>query len=166
MITTRRGGGRAVVLKHESGRSGGRLMVLGTNREIFRLGPGRFPRRAGRPAHVELPKPFAPRNVTFRRAAAEALRTADARPRHRADADATSAAEAELAAHPVAGCPRLGVHLKAAAALDRLTRETDRLRRRVQRRSESLARQFDRVLRVLEAWGYVDGWTSPTAACC
>src|SRR5206468_7344089 len=25
-------------------------------------------------------------------------------------------------------------------------------------RSESLARQFDRVLRVLEAWGYVDGW--------
>ena len=26
-------------------------------------------------------------------------------------------------------------------------------------RSESLARQFDRVLRVLEAWGYVDGWS-------
>ena len=25
-------------------------------------------------------------------------------------------------------------------------------------RTESLARQFDRVLRVLEAWGYVDGW--------
>jgi ATP-dependent RNA helicase HelY len=24
---------------------------------------------------------------------------------------------------------------------------------------ESLARQFDRVLRVLEAWGYVDGWS-------
>jgi ATP-dependent RNA helicase HelY len=29
----------------------------------------------------------------------------------------------------------------------------------VQRRSESLARQFDRVLRVLEAWSYVDGWS-------
>jgi ATP-dependent RNA helicase HelY len=28
----------------------------------------------------------------------------------------------------------------------------------VRGRSESLARQFDRVLRVLEAWGYVDGW--------
>ena len=26
-------------------------------------------------------------------------------------------------------------------------------------RSESLARQFDRVLRVLESWGYVDGWS-------
>jgi ATP-dependent RNA helicase HelY len=33
-----------------------------------------------------------------------------------------------------------------------------RLERRVRGRSESLARQFDRVLRVLEAWGYVDGW--------
>jgi len=28
----------------------------------------------------------------------------------------------------------------------------------VKGRSESLARQFDRVLRVLAAWGYVDGW--------
>ena len=33
-----------------------------------------------------------------------------------------------------------------------------RTERRVRGRSESLARQFDRVLRVLEAWGYVDGW--------
>ena len=33
-----------------------------------------------------------------------------------------------------------------------------RLERRVRGRSESLARQFDRVLRVLESWGYVDGW--------
>ena len=33
------------------------------------------------------------------------------------------------------------------------------LERRIQGRTESLARQFDRVLRVLEAWGYVDGWS-------
>jgi ATP-dependent RNA helicase HelY len=58
----------------------------------------------------------------------------------------------------VAGCPRLGTHLKGAAAVDKLAKDTDRLRRRVQSRSESLARQFDRVLRVLESWGYVDGW--------
>ena len=51
------------------------------------------------------------------------------------------------------------MHLKAAAAVDRLTKDTERLRRRVQRRSESLARQFDRVLRVLESWGYVNGWS-------
>ena len=164
VITTRRGGGRAVVLKHESGRSGGRLMVLGTNREIFRLGPGDFLEPPVARAHFELPKPFAPRNVTFKRACAEALRGARVRDvdvvGDAGTVDAGAAArEAELAAHPVAGCPRLGMHLKAAAAVDRLTKDTDRLRRRVQRRSESLARQFDRVLRVLEAWGYVDGWS-------
>ena len=31
--------------------------------------------------------------------------------------------------------------------------------RRVRGPHESLARQFDRVLRVLESWGYVDGWS-------
>ena len=33
------------------------------------------------------------------------------------------------------------------------------IERRIRGRTESLARQFDRVLRVLEAWGYVDGWS-------
>ena len=148
------------MLKHESGRSGGRLMMLGTNRQIFRLGPADFLDPPVAQAHFELPKPFAPRNLTFKRAAAETLRKVrlrDVTPDD--DTAATATAEAELAAHPVAGCPRLGVHLKAAAAVDKLAKDTDRLRRRVQRRSESLARQFDRVLRVLESWAYVDGWS-------
>src|SRR5207302_1286522 len=41
---------------------------------------------------------------------------------------------------------------------DRLSGDARRLETRIRGRSESLARQFDRVLRVLEAWGYVDGW--------
>jgi ATP-dependent RNA helicase HelY len=53
--------------------------------------------------------------------------------------------------------------LRALERAERLTRDLDRLERRVKGRTESLARQFDRVLRVLEAWGYVDGW-SLTAA--
>jgi ATP-dependent RNA helicase HelY len=32
------------------------------------------------------------------------------------------------------------------------------MRREVRSRTESLARRFDRVLRLLEAWGYLDGW--------
>jgi ATP-dependent RNA helicase HelY len=59
----------------------------------------------------------------------------------------------------VADCPQLAVHLRAATAAERLERDVARLERRVRRRSESLARQFDRVLRVLESWGYVDGWS-------
>ena len=60
--------------------------------------------------------------------------------------------------HPVAACPDIQTHLRALDRVDRLTRDVDRLERRVTGRIESLARQFDRVLRVLEAWGYVDGW--------
>ena len=60
--------------------------------------------------------------------------------------------------HPVAGCPDLQTHLRALDRADRLARDVERLERRVKGRIESLARQFDRVLRVLEAWGYVDGW--------
>ncbi|MGZ6932008.1 MAG: DEAD/DEAH box helicase [Acidimicrobiia bacterium] len=162
VLKTRRGGGRAVVLKHESGRSGGRLTMLGTNREIFRLGPGDF-RAPPRPmAHIDLPKPFAPRSLTFRRAAASALRAAEVRDVATAvdpAAGELAAAEAALAAHPVAACPRLDRHLDAGRAAERLARDVARLQRRVRGRSESLARQFDRVLRVLESWDYVDGWS-------
>jgi ATP-dependent RNA helicase HelY len=67
--------------------------------------------------------------------------------------------EREVREHPVAGCPKLALHLDAAAAAERLDRDATRLRRRVRSRSESLARQFDRVLRVLESWGYVEDWS-------
>jgi ATP-dependent RNA helicase HelY len=68
-------------------------------------------------------------------------------------------ARAEAAApHPVANCPDARRHLRAADRAERLTRDAERMERRIRGRTESLARQFDRVLRVLEAWGYVDGW--------
>jgi ATP-dependent RNA helicase HelY len=65
----------------------------------------------------------------------------------------------ELGAHAVAGCPDVRRHVRAAGRAERLEKDRRRLERRIRGRTESLARQFDRVLRVLEAWGYVDGWT-------
>jgi ATP-dependent RNA helicase HelY len=59
----------------------------------------------------------------------------------------------------VASCPQLRTHLRAADRADRLERERERLERRVRGRSESLARQFDRVLGLLRRRGYVDGWS-------
>jgi ATP-dependent RNA helicase HelY len=41
---------------------------------------------------------------------------------------------------------------------ERVARDVEDLRRQVRGRTESLARRFDRVLRLLEAWGYLDGW--------
>ncbi|MBJ7282070.1 MAG: hypothetical protein JHD40_03045, partial [Acidimicrobiia bacterium] len=61
--------------------------------------------------------------------------------------------------HPVSACPRLDDHLRAASKADRLAKDAARLERRVQARSDNLGRMFDRVLRVLEARGYLDGWS-------
>ena len=73
VITTRRGGGRAIVLKHESGRSGGRLMVLGTNREIYRMGPADF---LDAPVAARLRAPEAVRAAQHHRSSGRRLRPA------------------------------------------------------------------------------------------
>ena len=54
---------------------------------------------------------------------------------------------------------RTRARVRAAERVERLERDRARLERRVRGRTESLARQFDRVLRVMGAWGYVDGWS-------
>jgi ATP-dependent RNA helicase HelY len=59
----------------------------------------------------------------------------------------------------VAADPDLADRLRAAGQADRVGREVDDLKTRVKGRSQSLARKFDRVLRILEAWGYLDGWS-------
>lgn len=47
---------------------------------------------------------------------------------------------------------------KSQTARQRSEQELARLQRQVRSRTESLARRFDRVLRLLAAWGYLDGW--------
>ena len=157
VLVVPRGHGRVVVLKQDHGRGGPRVLALGAGRELVRLGPADFDRAPVAAATIDLPRPYQPRNPAFRRAAADALRKA------RPDPDAGRPAGGERdrpdpASHPVAACPERSRHLKAAAAAERLARDVGRLERRVRSRNESLARQFDRVHRVLEAWGYLDGW--------
>jgi ATP-dependent RNA helicase HelY len=162
VVVVRRRGGRVAVLSHEHRRGGGsRLVAVTPSRDVVRLGPQDFdapPRRAG---SIDLPTPFAPRNPAFRRQAAERLRRArlhDDGGRSRREERRLAELEDEIAEHPLARDPRLEQKLRAAAALERFERDVQRTERRVRGRSESLARQFDRVRRVLEAWGYVDGW--------
>ena len=171
VLSVPRRGGRVVVLRHDRGRGGTRVLALTSDREVVRLGPGDLgpsPHRIGR---LDLPRPFLPNSPSFRRTTAEALRRlsiddggeAQGREEHGAGApgrgDRVEEIEAALADHALAGAPGLESALRAAAAADRIEREVARQERRVGGRTDSLARQFDRVLGVLEAWGYVDGWT-------
>ena len=159
-----RRGGKIVVLQRTRGRGGEvKVLALTPDRGVVRLAAADFP-GPGPVAPIgtiQLPRPYAPRSPAFRRAVAESIRTVRARPLRGRDDEAEAPADSrdDAARHPVASCPDLADHLRWAERADRLARDTERLERRIRGRSESLARQFDRVLRVLEAWGYVDGWT-------
>ena len=164
VLVVRRRGGRVVVLG--AGAPPGRHTRIARARhraaQVVRLGPEDFdaPPRRGRRT-IELPQPFAPRSPAFRRAAPSAPAPRPCRDdgARRATTRAIAELEAMLADHPARRDPQLDVRGCAPARRrERLEREVARLERRVRGRSESLARQFDRVLRVLEAWGYVDGW--------
>ena len=132
------------------------------------------------PPHVvdrlALPSPYDPKSKDFRRRVAISLARsvggarAGPSPRQapttaRATARATALGKgpgesiaARAAGHPVASCPLLKEHLRAVARAERLARQVDRLENQVLGRTESLALQFDRVLQLLERWGYVRGW--------
>jgi ATP-dependent RNA helicase HelY len=102
---------------------------------------------------LELPEPYRPNNQKFRNEVARRLeRTRTKRPsessREQVDADD----------HPVAGCPDLRRHLRAARRARRLRTEIAAHERRLGQDAGSLTREFDRVLQVLDGRGFLDGW--------
>ena len=159
VVLAPRRGGRVVVLKQERGRPGGRVLALTIGRDLVRLGPADFRGPVQRVGTVDLPRPFAPRSPAFLRETARLLAAVRV-PEDGAVAPpgGAEAAAVALAAHPLAGAPDLDARLRAAGQVDRIERDIARLERRVAGRGDSLARQLDRVLHVLEAWGYVEGW--------
>ncbi len=159
------GSDTAVVLQQAIRRGRGlHIAVLTTNGKRLQLGCADFgdaPRVAG---SIELPLPYTPNQHGWQRRVLELARSAPvsaAPARSRPRPSSVQHLSAELAEHPVGRCVDLRRHLAAAERLDRARREIGRLTDRVEGRSESLARRFDRVLALLEGWGHVDvtGWT-------
>ena len=151
-------GGKVVVLARDEKRGATRVLALSPSRHLVRLGVADFDVPPVALARIELPEPYAPRDRAFQRAALESLRRVKVRRPVARDANRIDELRGQVAAHPVSRDAERDTRVRAAVAVDRLERETSRLERRVRGRSESLARQFDRVQRVLEAWGYLDGW--------
>jgi ATP-dependent RNA helicase HelY len=154
-------GGRVVVLKQERGSGQQRVLALTQGKSLVRLSAQDFRGAVRKLATIDLPRPFAPRSQSFQRAAVDRLRrlriTDDEYPDD-TDRDVEEL-QAEIAAHPLHDAPGADAALRAAWQADRLRRDIARLERHVSSRNESLARQFDRVLGLLRAWGYVDEWT-------
>ncbi|HUS62465.1 MAG TPA: DEAD/DEAH box helicase [Acidimicrobiales bacterium] len=117
-------------------------------------------------AYVLLPKPYQPKGKRFKVEAARSLREVRVQgdgwsgsPAARDRARRATELHRSAADHPVTACPEFSKHKAAAKEAIRLAARASELERDIRSRTESLARDFDRVLRVLDAWGYVDGWS-------
>lgn len=166
-----RSGGRVAVLSTARRRGGEvRLRAITTERQVVTLRTRDFPGPPRPVGRVTLPTPFTPTQSGFQRQVASALRALSLDPSARSEAsegrndggrwrgEQAMARAADAAAHPVARCVDARTHLRALDRTDRLARDVERLTRRIKSRSDSLARQFDRVLQVLERRGYINGW--------
>ena len=148
--------GRVAVTATAHRKGGMRVSGITTRRDPIQLSELDFdepPRAIGK---IELPQQYAPNRHDFQKEVAIRLQRADVAPhdrrRRRPGPDISDG-------HPVEDDPDLADRLKAAAQADRVAREIDELQQRMRGRSQSISRDFDRVLRVLDAWGYVDGWS-------
>jgi ATP-dependent RNA helicase HelY len=148
--------GRVAVLATAHRKGGMRVTGLTSRRDLVMLTAVDFdepPRALGK---IQLPTDYAPNRHDFQKEVVHRLELATLAP-HSKRARHVIERPADTA-HPVEDDPELDERLKAAVQAERVAREVDELRTRVRTRSQSVARDFDRVLRVLENWGYVDGW--------
>jgi ATP-dependent RNA helicase HelY len=145
-------------------------LVLTINRQVKRLSMLDFPTPVEPIERIRIPQWFSPRSPQHRRDLASTLRNkvgehpAKAARRAGGHDDAHSDAEisrlrSELRRHPCHGCSDREDHARWAERYFRLDRETAALRRRVESRSQVIARTFDRVCAVLEQLGYLEGDT-------
>jgi ATP-dependent RNA helicase HelY len=169
-VPSGRRAGLAVVLDPglDTGKEGPRPVVLTSERQVVRLSMLDFPTPVEPQFWMRIPKSFNAKSPQSRKDLASTLRTKAAdegvratRPR-RQRADAADDAEiirlrAALRRHACHGCDDRENHARWAERYWRLQRDTEQLERRVQGRTNSIARTFDRVCSVLTVLGYLDG---------
>ncbi len=165
--------GYAVVVDPGANGDEPRPYVVTAGRQARRLAPMDFPTPVEPVTRMRVPRNFNGRNPQQRRDLASALRTRThglaPPPRGRragGDVTAPTGVEAEIAdlrarmkAHPCHGCPDREDHARWAERWHKLERDTRTLRRRIDSRTNTIARQFDRVCEVLTALDYLDGDT-------
>ena len=117
-------------------------------------------------AHVKVPPHFNPKSPRSRRDLATSLRIAvppgsEDSPRRRArdtqpgEPERVAELRRELKAHPCHQCPDRETHARWAERWWRLKRETVGLQRKVEGRTNTVARTFDRICDALESRGYL-----------
>ncbi|MER7046333.1 DEAD/DEAH box helicase [Streptomyces jumonjinensis] len=145
---------------------GPRPLVLTAERQVKRLASIDFPVPVEVLERMRVPKSFNPRSPQSRRDLASALRTKAGHivpDRHRkpraaaADDREIARLRAELRAHPCHGCAEREDHARWAERYHRLQRDTRQLERRIEGRTNTIARTFDRIVALLTELDYLRG---------
>ena len=141
--------------------------MLTVDRQVARLSLVDFPSPVEPLERMRSPRRSTPRSPQSRRdlASTPAHRRSDAddatAAARRARARPTTPRSRELReairAHPCHGCDDREDHARWAERYHRLERETGQLEQRVESRTNTIARTFDRVCGLLESLGYLDG---------
>lgn len=148
---------------------GPRPLVLTAERQVKRLAPIDFPVPVEALDRMRIPKTFNPRSPQSRRDLASAMRSKvgpagiAGPPRHRkeraaaADDREIARLRADIRAHPCHGCDDREDHARWAERYQRLLRDTRQLERRIEGRTNTIARTFDRICGLLTELGYLEG---------
>ncbi|MEU9010097.1 DEAD/DEAH box helicase [Streptomyces sp. NPDC048479] len=145
---------------------GPRPLVLTAERQVKRLASMDFPVPVEALERMRIPKSFNPRSPQSRRDLASALRTKAGHivpERHRkqraaaADDREIARLRAQLRAHPCHGCDEREDHARWAERYHRLQRDTQQLERRIEGRTNTIARTFDRIVALLTELDYLRG---------
>ncbi|MFI0942002.1 DEAD/DEAH box helicase [Streptomyces sp. NPDC021020] len=149
---------------------GPRPLVLTAERQVKRLAQLDFPVPVEALDRMRIPKSFNPRSPQSRRDLASAMRSKAgtagwAAPAHHRRKERSAAADdteilrlrAAIRAHPCHGCDEREDHARWAERYHRLRRDTQQLERRIEGRTNTIARTFDRVCAVLAELGYLEG---------
>ncbi|MFF1360397.1 DEAD/DEAH box helicase [Streptomyces sp. NPDC058297] len=145
---------------------GPRPLVLTAERQVKRLASIDFPVPVEALDRMRIPKSFNARSPQSRRDLASALRTKAGHivpDRHRknraaaADDREITRLRTELRAHPCHGCDEREDHARWAERYYRLRRDTQQLERRIEGRTNTIARTFDRIVALLTEMDYLRG---------
>jgi ATP-dependent RNA helicase HelY len=169
-IPTGRRRGLAVVVQAAKGtRHSPEPTIVGADGRLHRLGVGDVAEPLEPVGSVRVPRSFNPRNAKSRRDLAATVRAqvpdvpARRRKRQQDDIPAPERVDrarleelrASLQAHPSHDCPDREDHARWAERWWSLRRQTDDLQRRVSGRTNTVARTFTRICRVLTELGYL-----------
>lgn len=145
---------------------GPRPLVLTAERQVKRLAAIDFPVPVEPLERMRIPKSFNPRSPQSRRDLASALRTKAGHmvpDRHRkgrapaADDREIAQLRAAIRSHPCHGCDEREDHARWAERYHRLLRDTRQLERRIEGRTNTIARTFDRICALLTDLDYLHG---------